>query len=217
MKLDRKTKQPMNQPAPSPAQIAVKKLVKIAGVLLSALLLWCFYTQWRIADAGGSERLSNPADVGIVLGASLWGDVPSPGLKERLNLVVEHYEEGRFEDIIVTGGYDTPESTVSEAEGSKRYLVEQGIPEEHIWLEPNSTSTLENLQFAQDIMQEQGWQTATIMTHTFHGTRAREIAEALDYEAIEVITVKSRVLSPIYHPIRETLAYTKWKWDELWL
>lgn len=184
---------------------------------MSALLLWCLYTQWKIADAGGSARLSGPADVGIVLGASLWGDVPSPGLKERLNLVVQEYEAGRFQEIIVTGGYDTPQSTVSEAEGSKRYLVEQGIPEEHIWLESKSTSTLENLQYAQNIMVEHGWHTATIMTHTFHGTRAREIAEALDYDAIEIITVKSHVLSPIYHPARETLAYTKWKWDELWL
>jgi len=192
-------------------------LVQTGLALLLILGLWTAYTQWRISEAGGDQRLAEQADVGIVLGASLWGNEPSPGLKERLNLVVEQYEAGRFEDIIVTGGLDTLQSELTEAEGSKIYLVEQGIPEEHIWLEMTSTSTLENLQNAQTIMNQHGWQTATIMTHDFHGSRAREIAEALHYEDIEVITTKSKVLSPIYHPIRETLAYTKWKWDELWL
>lgn len=201
----------------STSRLVMKKLLKIAGVFLSVLLIWSLYTQWKIADAGGSKRLDAPADVGIVLGASLWGDEPSPGLKERLNLVIEQYQAGRFQDIIVTGGYDTPQSTVSEAEGSKRYLVQQGIPENHIWLEDQSTSTLENLQNAQEIMKKQDWHTATIMTHNFHGTRAREIAEALNFDDIEIFTVKSKVLSPVYHPVRETLAYTKWKWDKLWL
>ncbi|MGZ9584143.1 YdcF family protein [Paenibacillus marinisediminis] len=201
----------------SPRKILFRKLKNIGLVLLSLFIVWTLYTQWKIAEAGGEARLSDPADVGIVLGASLWGNAPSPGLKERLDLVVEQYNAGRFDDIIVTGGYDSSQSELSEAEGSKLYLMEQGVPEARIWLEPNSTSTLENLQFSKSIMDEHDWNTATIMTHSFHGTRAREIAEALDYDAIEVVTVKSKVLSPIWHPMRETLAYTKWKWDELWL
>lgn len=195
----------------------LKRGMIVAAIVVLLLGIWFAYTQLKIAEGGGPARLDSKADVGIILGSSLWGDVPSPSLKERLNLVLQQYNEGRFDQIIVTGGLDTPQSRYTEAEGSKLYLIEQGIAEDRIWLESKSTSTLENLKFAKSIMTEQNWSSATIMTHDYHGMRSREIAEALDYESIEVLTIKSKVLSPIWHPIRESLAYTKWKWDELWL
>ncbi|MDK8179745.1 YdcF family protein [Paenibacillus sp. UMB4589-SE434] len=196
--------------------VLIRKLVLLVGFLLLLGLLWTGYVLWKITSSSDANSLAT-SDVGIVLGASLWGDEPSPGLKERLNLVVKLYNEGRFKQIIVTGGKDTPTATYTEAEGSKRYLIAHGIPESVIWLENSSTSTLENLKFAQPIVREHQWSSVTIVTHDFHGNRAYEIADKLGYEQLHVETVASKVLSTFYHFGRETLAYTKWKWDELWL
>ncbi|MCR8842840.1 YdcF family protein [Paenibacillus sp. SC116] len=197
-----------------------RKTFKRMMILLATFLLvgcvWFGYTQYKIAQAGG-ESTGEKTDVGIVLGASMWGANPSPGLRERLDLAVKLYQEGRFEYILVTGGKGGSQDMYSEAEGSKRYLVEQGIPEERVLEEDQSTSTLENLLYSKTILSNNQWDSITIITHDFHGTRAREIAESLQYAAIEVETVQSKVLSPIWHPLRESLAYTKWKWDRLWL
>ncbi|WP_028546684.1 YdcF family protein [Paenibacillus taiwanensis] len=194
----------------------IRRIVLLIGALLLLGLLWTGYVLWKITGTSDGTPLAT-SDVGIVLGASLWGDEPSPGLKERLDLMVKLYNEGRFKQVIVTGGKDTPTATYTEAEGSKRYLIAHGIPESVIWLENSSTSTLENLQFAQPIVREHQWSSVTIVTHNFHGNRAYEIAAKLGYEQLHVETVASKVLSTVYHFGRETLAYTKWKWDELWL
>ncbi|WP_028593638.1 YdcF family protein [Paenibacillus assamensis] len=193
-----------------------RRMVILFAVLLLVGCVWFGYTQFKIAQAGGAST-GQKTDVGIVLGASMWGAKPSPGLRERLDLAVKLYQEGRFEYIVATGGKGGSQDLYSEAEGSKRYLVEQGIPQERVLEEDQSTSTLENLLYAKAIVLNNQWDSITIVTHDFHGTRAREIAETLQYAAIEVETVNSEVLSPVWHPLRESLAYTKWKWDKLWL
>lgn len=196
-----------------------RRLLWIAGAGMLIGLIWFGYTQWKIGGAGYANfaNSSKPTEVGIVLGASLWRDKPSPALQERLDLSLELYEQGKFEYFIVTGGKDRPNAQLSEAEGMANYLIEHGVEPSRIEMEKHATSTLENLKFSQDIMKEKGWKSATIMTHDFHGARAYEIADALGYEQPELKTTGSKVLFLPWHRTRESLAYTKWKWDELWL
>lgn len=156
-------------------------------------------------------------DIGIVLGASLWGDEPSPGLRERLNKALEPVQGGAFRLYYRVRRLDRPDANFTEAEGMAHYLIDHGVSEDRIVLEGESTSTLENLRFSQRMMQERGWTSATIVTHDFHGMRALEIAQALHYDHPQVVTVNSEVLSPLWYRSRESLAYTKWKWDELWI
>lgn len=173
---------------------------------------------YPVEDCVGAEAApSVRTEIGIVLGASLWGDEPSPGLRERLNKALELFKEGRFDYIIVSGGLDRPDANFTEAEGMANYLIDHGVSEDRIVLEGESTSTLENLRFSQRMMKERGWTSATIVTHDFHGMRALEIAQALRYEQPQIVTVSSEVLSPLWSRGRESLAYTKWKWDELWI
>ncbi|TVX94635.1 YdcF family protein [Paenibacillus agilis] len=195
---------------------ALKRIIILLTIFLLLGCVWFGYTQFKIGQAGGVST-GEKTDVGIVLGASMWGANPSPGLRERLDLAVKLYQEGRFGYILVTGGKGGSQDLYSEAEGSKRYLVKQGIPKERVLEEDKSTSTLENLLYSKTIISNNQWDSITIITHDFHGTRAREIAETLQYAEIEVETIESKVLSPVWHPLRESLAYTKWKWDRLWL
>ncbi|MBB6679634.1 YdcF family protein [Cohnella lubricantis] len=199
-----------------------KRLLRLALYCLVAgfiaLIVWCaalFMIIVRFEGQPGSV-LPKGNDVGIVLGASLWSDRPSPGLLERLDYALSLYEEGVFERFLVSGGLDDNGATITEAEGMRRYLTAQGVPDADIVLEPKEHSTLENLKFSQAIMSENGWHTAVIVTHQYHGSRAANIAKALRYDPVQVSVTDSRVLHLTYNRTREVLAYTKWLADK-WL
>lgn len=186
------------------------------GLVLAVLCIcWFLFVLAQIGSVERSQAVMTKdtpqADVGIVLGAAMWGDRPSPGLEERLRHSLEQYEAGKFKIFLLTGGLDREDYKYTEAEGMANYLAERGVPREAMLLENKATSTYENLKFSQEIMKEHGFSSALIMTHTFHGNRALEIANALNYERPKLSLTKSNVLKPVPNTVREVLAYTKWK------
>ncbi len=186
------------------------------AVLFILGLLWTGSVWWKMESARSSD-LDKPSDVGIILGASMWGDSPSPGLTERLEEALRLYREKKFSHIIVSGGLDKPEYKYTEAEGMRNYLIEHGVPESSILLENKARSTYENLLLSQEIMSKQGFVSAVIVTHQYHGMRSKDIADYLNYEDPKLGLTESRTLQMKYHKPREVLAYTKWKADELLL
>jgi uncharacterized SAM-binding protein YcdF (DUF218 family) len=189
-------------------RILKSKIGKIGIVLLFAVVIWVCVLQWRMASV--QDNPSAHGDVGIVLGASLWGNIPSPSLQERLERAVALYKARSIPYIIVSGGYDHKDSALSEAEGMRNYLITQGIPENVIILENQATSTYENLLFSQVLMKQRGWQSAVIITHRYHMLRALEMADFLNYTHPEASPVDSEVLYMPWHKARETISYVKW-------
>lgn len=191
---------------------------------LAFILLGIGWVLFVLAQIGSVERnpaahadLDEPAEVGIVLGAAMWGDEPSPGLRERLEQSLKDYEAGKFKLFLLTGGLDTPTSRYTEAEGMANYLEQHGVPRDKMLLENKATSTYENLKFSQEMMKERGLASALIITHTYHGNRALEIARALDYKEPKLSLTETKVLKPFPNTFREVLAYSKWKLDQLGL
>lgn len=193
-----------------------RNLLIVLVVCFAAGLLWCASVFGRINSAATTNPMQE-ADVGIILGMAMWGDKPSPGLQERLDYGLELYREGKFPRFIVSGGLDRADYKYTEAEGMKNYLVEQGVPENAIIMEDKSTSTYENLRFSQKLMKSKDLNTAVIITHTFHGQRALEIARELNYNRPELGLTDSQVMSMLKYKTREILAYTKWKMQQLFL
>ena len=204
-----------------PKQRRMRRFLRALIILLVIGVLWGVYVLSQIGSVmgDGSKQFSNTAkkDAGIVLGASLWKDEPSPGLKERLDQALADYKAGKFSYFIVTGGYDTPESKYTEAEGMANYLEKQGISKEIIILENKATSTYENLKYSQALMREKNLQAALIITHDYHGNRAYEMAKSLNYSSPSLSIVKSEVMNSWYHTSREILSYTKWKLQQIGL
>jgi uncharacterized SAM-binding protein YcdF (DUF218 family) len=194
-------------------------LIRFAVVGILAVLIWCAALYYMITHFEGIPENSGnlQADVGIVLGATLWADKPSPGLRERLDHSLQLFRSGLFKSIIVTGGLDNNGSTLTEAEGMRNYLVEQGVPAEAIVMDTLSRSTYENLLFAKQIMESNGWDSAVIVTHNFHGFRSGDIAKKLGFNPVLVSVTDSKVLSMTYSETREILAYTKWFMTKLFL
>ncbi|WP_342561301.1 YdcF family protein [Paenibacillus sp. FSL R7-0345] len=193
-----------------------RSLLTACIVAAAAGLLWCAVAFNAINSAETTTPMT-PADAGIILGMSMWGDKPSPGLKERLDYGLKLYKEGKFSRFIVSGGLDHPDYPYTEGQGMRNYLVEQGVPDEAIVMENESTSTYENLKFSQEIMQREGMTSAVIITHTFHGQRALEMAEEFGYKSPQLGVTESETMSMLKYKTREILAYSKWKMQQLFM
>ncbi|MFY9214058.1 MAG: YdcF family protein [Tissierellaceae bacterium] len=120
-------------------------------------------------------------DYVIVLGARLYRDTPSPALLERLKVANEYLKEHKDVEVIVSGGQGHDES-IPEAEAMKRYLVNNGIEENRIIMEDESTNTFENLKYTRDIIRgldEKEDYRVLIVTNKFHLFRAKFLAKRL--------------------------------------
>lgn len=188
-------------------------LFRLFVVMLAALIVWCGYVAWYINNHPSSFKAGMHADAGIVLGAALWSDKPSPALKERLNYAYELYKAGSVDVLILSGGHGGLSSTLSEAEGMRNYLTDKGMPEDKLLLEMESTSTYLNLMFSRRLGESNGVSSYLVITHDYHAPRAQEMAAFAGFDPVLVAGVKSRVLNQFYNDSREVLAYTKWKLD----
>jgi uncharacterized SAM-binding protein YcdF (DUF218 family) len=194
----------------------MKRSLKLLAIVMILGLVWTAYIQWKIHTVQDMPLTSEPSDVCIVLGAALWNDKPSPALRERLDVAIKLYEEGHCHYVIATGGQDNNGATVSESEGMIRYMVDKGVPLTDTRSEPEARSTYENLLFSRAIMEQEGWHSTIIVTHSYHGARALDIAEFLHYEQPRMSVMDSQVMFMPYHKSRETLAFTKWTLEK-WL
>lgn len=186
----------------------MRRLVKLIALILLISAFWSGYVLYKI-DA--VERMAKPkkADVAIVLGAAVWENQPSPGLRERLDLALQLYRDEYVPFLLVTGGLGEGQQ-VDEATVMKKYLLENGVPEDSIIMETKATTTYENLANSKKLMDEYTFKSALIVTHGYHLARAMDIAKELQVPA-EPVGVSSDVLFTPYHKAREILAYTKWK------
>ena len=95
----------------------------------------------------------------IILGCGIRKDgTPTPLLRGRidraLSFAKRQGEETGKEPVFITSGGRGPDETVSESASMKRYMIEQGIPEERIIEEDRSTDTFENMKNSKAIITE---------------------------------------------------------------
>lgn len=95
----------------------------------------------------------------IILGCAIRKDgTPTPILKARIDSAVA-FEKKQFEKtgkhaVFVTSGGQGSDEVISESECMKRYLMEQGIPEERILKEDKSVNTFQNIKFSKAVIRE---------------------------------------------------------------
>jgi uncharacterized SAM-binding protein YcdF (DUF218 family) len=94
----------------------------------------------------------------IVLGCWITDGKGTPILVRRLDRAVRFYNSQKEvtspPKLLLSGGKGSDE-TCSEAEAMKVYLLDQGIPENHLLLEQKSVSTLQNMKFSKEIMDKE--------------------------------------------------------------
>lgn len=143
-------------------------------IFFSVWVLLCASLVVIVHVYGQADR-AEQADVIIILGAGMRYDGrPGPALVRRTNHAVEVWNQGYARNIICTGGVPAGRNH-SEASGCRDVLMSQGVPEAVIFLEERSRSTEENAIFAHEIMRENGWDSAVLVSDGYHLFRAQWI------------------------------------------
>lgn len=124
----------------------------------------------------------NRADVILVLGAAQYDGDPSAALKARLDHARALYDEGVASQIVTVGGRQ-PADRYTEAEAGDKYLIDQGIPADHLTEVNDGNDTLASMRAAAAIMKAHGWTTAVLVSDPWHMLRSRIMARDTGIEA----------------------------------
>lgn len=177
--------------------VADMKESKILKCIISALLLTVILylagttiSIWN--DSYVDEK--RQADVAIVLGVATTDGEVSPVYRERIDHGIWRYNNGYVDWLMFTGGIGEG-NTKTDAFSAKEYAVLQGIPEDVILLEEDSTITQENIKYAKDIMDRNSLKTAVLVSDPLHMKRAMLMAEDCGIDACSSPTPTTMYIS----------------------
>lgn len=153
----------------------VLAVVTLAPILLLGSLVLAIY--WQARSDG-----SRPVDAILVMGTAQYNGRPSPALRARLDEAYAAWDEGLADTIFVTGGKQ-PGDLYTEAEASRDYLVELGVPEQAILMEEEGRSSWESMQNAAETLRAYGLDEVLIVSDGFHLFRVKLMARELGLDA----------------------------------
>ncbi|QFG01060.1 YdcF family protein [Psychrobacillus glaciei] len=145
--------------------------------------VWLLTNKW--IDDGLEPKANGSNEYAIVLGAKVKkGNIPSLALKYRLDSALAYAREYPHVKLVVSGGQGQDED-IAEAVYMKEFLLENGIVEDRLIVEDQSTSTYENLLFSQELLPD-NVTSVTIITSDYHLHRAKILAKKLVWDADSV-------------------------------
>ncbi len=162
----------------------MKKVINKTLIFLITIAVISFMIVEVLILIEGRNEATEKVDYVIILGARLYGDIPSPALLERLKVSKDYLLENEDIMVIVTGGQG-PDEYISEAQAMKNYLIENSIGDNRIIVEDKATTTFENLQFSLDKIKELDANSGLkilIATNKYHLFRAKFLAKRLGME-----------------------------------
>lgn len=181
----------------------IKTLIRL---LLIGVAAWALLTAFSIYSYAQVDE-TTPADAAVVLGAAVYRERPSPVFRERINHAIALYQAGTVEALIFTGGVGRNDDR-AESEAAREYAQEAGVPADDIYIETISTDTYGNLEQAQIIVGQLGFESVLIVSDPLHMARAMAITEDLGINAHSSPTTTSRyesLYSQIWFLVREVL------------
>lgn len=160
-------------------------------------------TKKQIIKDGDFSALEN-IDCVIILGAGIWGDKPSPMLEDRLLEGIKLYKDGVVDKILTTG--DHGQNGYDEVSVMKKYIMEQGVPSEDIFMDHAGFSTYESMYRAKAVFDVEN---AIVVTQEYHLYRAIYIANQLGLNVLGAPSDPRQYAGQAYRDIREILARNK--------
>lgn len=145
-------------------------------VTLGSSGLWQFRRVWRIArDAPAT--VAEEGEWVVVLGLRLRRDQVTLDYARRLGRAAALYQADPRRRLLLVGGRTG--GTVSEAERGRRFLLESGVPTDHLFVEDQSLNTLDNLRQARRLLTAGEQRSWVLVTQRYHLARAQALAHGL--------------------------------------
>lgn len=108
-------------------------------------------------------------------------------LAERCDKAVTVYRRDPTPPYLIPSGGQGSDEVCSEAEAMKKYLTQNGIPEEKILMEDRSSTTMENVLYSRDIINSRpGRKYTALVTSNYHVYRAMRYAKQAGLKAIGI-------------------------------
>lgn len=165
---------------PIPSWLFIIGLVIVQCGFVLFLQLIGFYITTKVYRG---RRVPQNVDAIVALGCGLRnGEEVTPLLASRLDRAKELYDDARVHGhtpVLVASGGQGRDEKVPEAVAMARYLTAQGVPAHDVVVEDKSTTTMENLKFSTNLLEERFGRkdfNAVIATSDFHAFRAGLLA-----------------------------------------
>jgi uncharacterized SAM-binding protein YcdF (DUF218 family) len=157
--------------------LSLKVWISLSVFYISAIML-CFVVYMLFIQILPHSRNLNYI---IIHGSGLINGKEVPKLlANRIDKAIEVFEKTRRNAFIIPSGGMGPGEEITEAEAIKTYLLEKGMPEDHILLEGKSKNTRENLLFSKELIDERGGKKKTaLVTSNYHVYRCLCLAKEL--------------------------------------
>lgn len=192
----------------------VRVLRRLALVLLVTWLLACGVLAAIIHYTGTIDDPRH-ADVIIVLGAALTDEgEPGRALRRRSEHAAALWTDGHAGMIICTGGIGrAARIRRSEADGCRDVLMREGVPRAAILLEETSRNTEENGRNSHAIMVAHGWDSAVLVSDSYHVFRARYLFGRTGIHVVPGPVPVARIESPLFyvHAVVREVAALHWQ------
>lgn len=143
-------------------------------------------------------------DCAVILGAGVRDGKPTPMLRDRLLTGIELYKSGAAKKLIMSGDHGSDE--YDEVNIMKSFAVENGVPDEDIFMDHAGFSTYETIYRAKKIFEADN---IIIVSQEYHLYRALYIADSLDVKAVGVSADLRTYKGQTKRELREILARDK--------
>lgn len=163
------------------------RFLRSAAVVACAVLVggsvYAVATAVDVVRAG--HAAPSRADAIVVLGAAQYDGRPSPLLESRLETVLQLWRDGVAPIVAVTGGKQEGDR-FTEAQASRTWLEERGVPSAAIVSEDVGTDTWESMTALDPVLRGRGVRTVVAVTSPWHVARAVSMLDELGFDAVGV-------------------------------
>ena len=182
-------------------------LISAAVLLLAVIFVPNFIVVGKVKnDIISLEEAESLADTdcAVNLGAGVRNGEPTPLLKDRLLTGIDLYKSGAVKKLIMSGDHGSED--YDEVNIMKSFAVDNGVPDEDIFMDHAGFSTYETVYRAKEIFEADN---IIIVSQKYHLYRALYIAEKLDVKAVGVSADLRTYSGQKMRDLREILARDK--------
>jgi len=163
--------------------VIVFRLVRrVVGLLLLAAVLVVGITGFRVWQVARDDDRPRSEAI-VVLGAAQFDGRPSSVFEARLEHARALYDDEVAPRVLTVGGNQDGDRFTEAAAGA-RYLREAGVPAAALLPVEQGNDTLTSVRAVAEVMREQGWDSAVLVTDPAHSLRARRMARDAGIDAV---------------------------------